>query len=110
MKVYRADRKKWDRGIHVEKGSESYWLDPQPSQKLRNHSPDGFEWGYGGSGPAQLALAILLDFTGNDETALLFYQDFKSQFISSARADGFTINESTIRAWFELLGSIGGPL
>lgn len=27
-------------------------LDPEPSQKVRNHSPDGFYWGYGGSGPA----------------------------------------------------------
>jgi len=25
------------------------------------HSPDGFEWGYGGSGPSDAALAILLD-------------------------------------------------
>ena len=25
---------------------------------MRNHSPTGFEWGYGGSGPAQLALAL----------------------------------------------------
>ena len=32
----------------------------QPSLKLLNHSPDGFNWGYEGSGPAQLALAILL--------------------------------------------------
>src|SRR5207302_1533158 len=33
-------------------------------RKLRHipsHSPDGFEWGYGGSGPADLALAILID-------------------------------------------------
>jgi len=35
-------------------------LDPAPSQALHNHSPDGFAWGYQGSGPAQLALAILL--------------------------------------------------
>ena len=26
-------------------------LDASPSQKLWNHSPDGFNWGYGGSGP-----------------------------------------------------------
>ena len=26
---------------------------------LFNHSPTGFEWGYAGSGPVQLALAIL---------------------------------------------------
>ncbi len=28
------------------------------------HSPSGFEWGYGGSGPADLALNILLAATG----------------------------------------------
>ena len=42
-------------------------LDPKPSQKIWNHSPTGFEWGYGGSGPAQLALALLLDYVC-DET------------------------------------------
>ena len=36
------------------------YLDPARSQKAWNHSPDGFNWGYGGSGPAQLALAIML--------------------------------------------------
>lgn len=48
-------------------------LSPQPSQALRNHSPDGFEWGYAGSGPSQLALAILLDFTGDKELTLNHY-------------------------------------
>ena len=28
------------------------WLAPGPSQAIRNHSPDGFAWGYGGSGPS----------------------------------------------------------
>lgn len=32
-----------------------------PRSDLVNHSPSGFNWGYGGSGPAQLALAILAD-------------------------------------------------
>ena len=31
---------------------------------LWNHSPTGFEWGYCGSGPAQLALALLADHLG----------------------------------------------
>ena len=48
-----------------------------PRHDLWNHSPDGFEWGYGGSGPAQLALAILADHCNNDEQALNFYQRFK---------------------------------
>lgn len=51
-------------------------LDPRPSQKVRNHSPDGFNWGYGGSGPAQLALAILLHFMP-EEDAQTLYQIFK---------------------------------
>jgi hypothetical protein len=48
-----------------------------PRFDLWNHSPTGFEWGYGGSGPAQLALAILADHCSNDEQALNFYQRFK---------------------------------
>lgn len=51
-------------------------LDPKPSQKVYNHSPDGFNWGYGGSGPAQLALAILLNFVPK-ETATQLYQGLK---------------------------------
>lgn len=48
-----------------------------PRQDLWNHSPTGFEWGYVGSGPAQLALAILADHCGNNERALNWYQRFK---------------------------------
>jgi len=40
-------------------------LDPRPSLQFWKHSPDGFEWSYGGSGPAQLALAILLHAAEN---------------------------------------------
>ncbi len=32
--------------------------------EIRNHSPTGFNWGYGGSGVSQLALAILADRYG----------------------------------------------
>ena len=43
---------------------------------VRDHSPTGFEWGYGGSGPAQLALSILQEAT-DEETAVDLYQDLK---------------------------------
>jgi len=43
---------------------------------LCNHSPTGFEIGYGGSGPAQLALAILADCCG-DEIAMTYHQAYK---------------------------------
>lgn len=58
------------------------FLDPAKSQKILNHSPDGFNWGYGGSGPAQLALAILLELEGEDK-AIIDYQDFKWNFIAT---------------------------
>ena len=44
---------------------------------LENHSPTGFEWGYGGSGPAQLALAILAHATRDDRLACRLHQPFK---------------------------------
>ena len=52
-------------------------------------SPSGFNWGYGGSGPAQLALAILLRATDH-ETAVAYYQAFKWDVIAKlplTRAD-----------------------
>jgi len=52
-------------------------LDPKASQAVVNHSPDGFSWGYPGSGPSQLALAILLEVTGEKEVVLSLYQQFK---------------------------------
>jgi hypothetical protein len=37
-----------------------------PQNKLRNHSPDGFSWGYSGSGPAQTALAIMVSHLADE--------------------------------------------
>ncbi len=52
------------------------------SLKIRNHSPTGFNWGYGGSGPAQSALAICLHIFGNPHVAQALYQSFKSTFVA----------------------------
>ena len=38
-------------------------LSLEKSLKVVDHSPDGFQWGYLGSGPAQLAAAILNETT-----------------------------------------------
>lgn len=66
---------------------DNEWLDPKPSQKIYNHSPDGFNWGYGGSGPAQLALAIILKLTGKSDG----YQDFKWKYIATLPQSDFEI-------------------
>jgi hypothetical protein len=58
-------------------------LTPHASLKVRNHSPTGFSWGYGGSGPSQLALAILLDYAPHCKAKIeRRYQDFKREFVS----------------------------
>ena len=53
-----------------------------PRFDLWNHSPTAFQWGYGGSGPAQLALAILADHLKDDNRALLLHQAFKFKIIA----------------------------
>ncbi|WP_458210272.1 DUF6166 domain-containing protein [Haladaptatus sp. NG-SE-30] len=66
----------------VEKQPDQEQLTLDRSLELVDHSPSGFEWGYGGSGPAQLALALLLDYTDNEEVALAEYMAFKTEVVS----------------------------
>jgi hypothetical protein len=74
-------------------------LDPSLSQEYCNHSPDGFAWGYSGSGPAQLALALLLYFTDPD-FAVQNYQDFKAEVIAGKDADHtLTLQEMAVVDW-----------
>jgi len=75
-------------------------LDPRPSQKIRNHSPDGFDFGYAGNAPAQLALAILLDFMGKPP-APACYQAFKFYFLAPMSPEGGTIHGAQIRNWLD---------
>ena len=64
-----------------------------------NHSPTGFEWGYSGSGPAQLALALLLDFGVNPLDEKHFYQVFKHDVISAFSHDRWVLTRDQIKAW-----------
>ena len=69
-----------------------------PRLDLWNHSPTGFEWGYGGSGPAQLALALLADCLGNDEQAVQLHQEFKRQVVANLEGHGWIMTSHEIRA------------
>ena len=68
--------------------------------EVKRHSPDGFEWGYGGSGPEELALNILSSMIGLEaaqENGL--YQQFKWDFIAHMPEEGGTIREDEIKRW-----------
>ena len=63
----------------------------EPSQKIRNHSPDGFNWGYGGSGPAQLSLAICLSLYGEKGSNPSCNQNFKWDHIEGLPQSNFDV-------------------
>lgn len=73
-----------------------------PRLDLFNHSPTGFEWGYGGSGPAQTALAILADYLKDDDRAVRLHQKFKWDFIAKQPHRGWYIKEPVLRGWLKL--------
>lgn len=74
-----------------------------PRLDLWNHSPTGFEWGYGGSGPAQLALALLADCLGDDEEAIGQHQDFKSLCVAQLAYAAWTLTDADIRDSLEVI-------
>lgn len=66
---------------------------------LKNHSPTGFAWGYLGSGPAQLALAILAHEYGQ-QFALANYQSFKEDVVAKlSDASGWALTSTELNAW-----------
>lgn len=67
---------------------------------IARHSPDGFEWGYGGSGPSDLALNILLAYT-NISTANRYYQDFKRDFLVNMPRSGGVIKREDVLNWLK---------
>jgi len=94
-KVYAAIRDEDENTITVsdEKGT-------RPLRHIVYHSPTGMEWGYGGSGPSDLARSILADFAGV-KVADTFYQDFKWDFIAKQPEKGFQISGQEILNWLK---------
>jgi hypothetical protein len=70
MKTYEGERTL--RGIAVTVNGAPL----PPRMDLKRFNKTGFEWTYAGSGPQQLALALLADHLGNDEKALSLSEAF----------------------------------
>lgn len=98
--------------VEVQEAGES-----RPLVHIPYHSPDGFEWGYGGSGPADLALSMLADYfheapglihaelagsMGPRSAAYALHQAFKSEVIARQTGDTFRLNETEIARWVAL--------
>ena len=55
-----------------------------------------------GSGPSQLALAILLDVTGDEALALKWHQMFKSDHVDQMTGDRWTMTEAEVLGWLRI--------
>lgn len=72
------------------------WREIDKRYDLANHSPTGFEWGYAGSGPAQLALALCADALDDDDRALKIYQEFKFRVVAKFKGDVVWITQEDV--------------
>lgn len=95
MRSYTGTRRA-DGGTHVTRFMAGRGEPLNARLDLRNHSPTGFEWGYGGSGPAQLALALCCDALGDDARALASYQRFKFGVVAALPKAGWTLTRAEI--------------
>lgn len=76
-------------------------VDGQPLPRrfdLLSASPTGFSWGFRGSGPAQLAIAILAD-AYDDEFAVKQYQRFKDDVIAKLPEREWVITREDVDDW-----------
>ena len=77
-----------------------------------HHSPTGFEAGYGGSGPADLALSILAFVIGDERQTVDIYEgktcgalawqlhhQFKRDFVAGFEHERWAIRVGQIRQW-----------
>jgi len=90
----------------------------RPLRHIPFHSPDGFAWGYHGSGPADLALAILVDYFRErpprigwlageqfsrwtvDSKAFTLHQDFKREVVAQC-GDAWELYGLQIDTWLK---------
>ena len=94
--------------VIVEANGKTRRLHPERSQAVKNHSPAGFNWGYGGSGSGQLTLALLLEVTHNEAVALACYHDFEARFIATIEFQhtDWEIPEEEIIGWLAEKGVV----
>lgn len=101
-KIYRSYSE--DHGSAM--GPEAVFVEDEDGQvaKLKHqvrHSPDGFSWGYGGSGPADLARSILTDHLGYIPPPAV-YQEFKRHYVARwEQGRPWRLSSNAIEAFLE---------
>ena len=89
MKIYEGQRTGETVTVRVDRQPLDARLD------LRDFHASGYEWGYEGGGPSQLALAILADHA-NAQTALGNYRKFVQIFVAEIEGDSWRLSSEEI--------------
>ena len=79
-------------GIYVEVNGQPL----KTYHRIWRHS-EGFEWGYQGSGPAQLAVALVMEVYGDEELVKIVHQEVKRQLVAKLPERWWMIHESQVR-------------
>lgn len=75
-----------------------------PRNDVHDHSPDGFEWGYDGSGPTQLALALCIHALGGDVVrAQRVYMRYRSRVLAQIMSADYTLTQPEVVAVIEAI-------
>lgn len=72
-----------------------------PCLHVRSHSPTGFEWGYCGSGPAQLALALCVDILGKAGKTDAVYHEVMRHVLTQLPSGCWSMSATTLRDMVE---------
>ena len=104
MKIIRGRKSGLDCVVELDNEGYRTKLSLEKSLKIADHSPDGFQWEYSGSGPAQLAAAILYEITDDIDLSRAYYELFKHDHVSQWE-DTFEISEFEVRIWLSLVGA-----
>lgn len=108
MKEFKGRR--FDEGCSVTVVVDGRVRPLNPRFDIRKHSPDGFNWAYGGSGPAQLALALCCEVLQDDDRAHAVYQKFKWLVIAQLSGDEWVLTEEQIKLHVEHIETSDGKV
>lgn len=95
MKIYKGKRL----GPTISPLGVEVTVNGKPLKHQVYHSPSGFNWGYLGSGPADLARSILWDHLGKEPPRDV-YMDFKERFVSGWKNE-WQIDSHRIQDWLK---------
>ena len=105
--IFRGRKTPADCVVELDTDGYGTQLALEKSLRVVDYSLTGFEFGDGGSGPAQLAAAILNEVTDDPELTRTYYQLFKFDHVAKWDGVTFEISEDEVRNWLQ---SVGAPI